>query len=56
MEKILKKLNQGKKRQINLENWKDERRKMLRNSGKEYISRNGKVVPGKKYLKPVSLY
>lgn len=42
-----KQLNKGRKRKINISEWKDNKRKALRNSGKEYVSRKGTVVPGK---------
>lgn len=36
-----------RKNEVNITKWKDKKRKLLRDSGKEYVSRNGKTVPGK---------
>lgn len=41
-----------KKRQRNVEQWIDVRRKLLTNSGKEYISKAGKRVPAKTMKEP----
>lgn len=37
----------GRKRKINMENWKNVKNKNLRNSGKEYTSRSKMLVPAK---------
>jgi hypothetical protein len=42
-----KRLNNGKKRQINVDKWKDKKRKESRNAGMPYISKKKKPVPGK---------
>ncbi|KAJ4435948.1 hypothetical protein ANN_18571 [Periplaneta americana] len=42
-----KQLNKGRKRKINIHEWKDNKNKALRNAGKPYMSRKGHFVPGK---------
>jgi len=37
----------GRKRTINMDNWKNVKNKNLRNSGREYTSRSKKIVPAK---------
>lgn len=37
----------GRKRSINMDNWKNVKNKKLRNSGKEYTSRRKVIVPAK---------
>lgn len=54
MEKIIKKVNHGRKRKINLDNWNDFKRKQLKDSGKEYVTRKGIVVPKKSVPETVS--
>lgn len=50
----LKTLNKTRKRKININEWKDVKRKTLRNSGKEYEGRNMKRYPAKNQPKEVS--
>jgi hypothetical protein len=40
--------NKSKNRNRDVQNWKENRRKALHNSGKECTSRSGKVIPSKK--------
>lgn len=40
-------ISRGRKRPRNFENWKINKRKLNRNSGKEYTSRRNKVTPAK---------
>lgn len=40
-------LNNGRKRKINMNDWQNIKNKNLRNSGKEYVSRSNKLVPAK---------
>lgn len=42
-----KRLNNGKRRKINVNKWKDKKRKESRNAGQPYISKTKKPVPGK---------
>nr|CAD7407062.1 unnamed protein product [Timema poppensis] len=42
-----KKLNKGRRRKLSISEWKDNRRKALRNSGSPYISKMNVPVPGK---------
>lgn len=42
-----KRLNNGKKRKVNIIKWQDKVRKESRNAGLPYISKNKKPVPGK---------
>ena len=42
-----KRLNSGRKRKVNVNNWNDKKRKTSRDTGNPYISRNKKPVPGK---------
>ncbi|KAJ8867714.1 hypothetical protein PR048_031517 [Dryococelus australis] len=42
-----KQLNKGRTRKIRLSEWKDNKNKALRNSGKPYGNRKGTFVPGK---------
>jgi len=37
----------GRKRTINMDNWKNVKNKNLRNSGREYTSWSKKIVPAK---------
>lgn len=41
------KLKKGKKRSINIRNWKDNRRKLLKDSGSPYLSKRNVYIPGK---------
>lgn len=43
-EKTLDHINGNKKRKLNLENWKNEVKKTLKNSGLEYIKTNGTLA------------
>lgn len=47
--------NKGKKRKVNADKWKNNVRKVLRNSGKPYISSRGRQVDGKLHPNEVSL-
>lgn len=49
----LKSLYKTKKRKINLEDWKDNKRKALKQSGQEYTSRSGTQRPAKRQPKEV---
>lgn len=43
----LKSLNKGKKRKANITEWKDNKRRILRQTGKGYVTRKGQEKPGK---------
>lgn len=47
-------LNKGKNRKINLIQWKDTQRKMLRQSGNAYTNRKNQNKPAKTEPEPVS--
>lgn len=46
-----KKLNCGRKRKLNLQEWKCNKRKQLRNSGQQYTASRGKEVQGKTQMR-----
>lgn len=51
---LVKHLNRGKKRKLNVVSWKKEVRKSHRNSGKEYSNYKNEVVPQKLPISEVS--
>lgn len=51
---LVKHLNRGKKRKLNVDSWKKEVKKSRRNSGKEYSNYKNEVVPEKVPISEVS--